>query len=120
MTVDESSLTPTKGDTPPPTPQQAKLASTISTKINSLPFLIMGTWLETYPGNKQFNALMGGIPLADWSGLDPKHLKARKCTPRHFRPIDPVKGTKGEAVRTGGLDIKLKQSSKMNLHQFQN
>ena len=95
MTVDESSLTPTKGDTPPPTPQQAKLASAVSTKMNSLPSLIMGTWLETYPGSKQFNALMGGIPLVDWSGLDPKHLKSRKCTPRHFRPIDPVKGTKG-------------------------
>ena len=80
MTVSELGNSPSKmEESPPPTPQQARLASIKSSSTNTtLPTLIMGTWMETYPGSKQYNALMGGRPLADWSGLDPAYVKTRK------------------------------------------
>ena len=47
---------------------------------------IMGTYHESYPGAKDWFAILGGTPLADWSGLDLDYVLT-KTNPRQHRPL---------------------------------
>ena len=56
--------------------------------------IIMGTWQETYDRSGVFNALVGGHPKPDWSGLDATQ-PFRAMQVSHYCPIDPIKPIKG-------------------------
>ena len=82
----------------------------------SMPTLIMGTWEETYKGSGVFNALVGGRPKPDWSGLD-KDQPYRAIQGSHYRPIDPIKRIKGAAYRAAGLETKFSKGHSINKFQ---
>ena len=86
-----------------------------ATKGN-MPQLIMGTWEETYKGSGVFNALVGGRPKPDWSGLD-KTQPYRAIQGSHYRPIDPIKRVKGAAYRTAGLEVKFSKGHSISKFQ---
>lgn len=84
-----------------------------------LPPIIMGEWEETYPGSGAFNALMGGTPLADWTGIDLNIDRTVAVTTLHYRPINPVYDNKGFSKRTKGLETKFTKGKNMDLAKFQ-
>ena len=86
---------------------------------NALPNMIMGEWEETYPGSGDFNALMGGQPLADWTGLDAAVPREEAVTSFHYRPVNPARGTKGHITRTQGLVTKFKRGDDLSIFQRQ-
>ncbi len=86
------------------------------TKAPTMPAIIMGTWEETYPGSGVFNALVGGRPKPDWSGLE-ENQPYRAKQGSHYRPVDPIKRVKGSVYRTQGLDTKFLASH--SIHKFQ-
>ncbi len=87
-----------------------------ATKVGSMPKLTMGTWEETYNGSGVFNALVGGRPKPDWSGLD-EDQPFRAVQGSHYRPIDPIKRVKGAAYRTAGLQMKFSKGHSISKFQ---
>ena len=63
---------------------------------------IMGTYHESYPGAKDWFAISGGTPLADWTGLDPDRVSA-KTNPRQHRPLAASQKRKAYEKRIIGL-----------------
>ena len=79
--------------------------------------LIMGKWEETFIGSGEYNARMGGVSLADWSGLDPNQCY-HTVTTLHYRPLNPTLGAKGYNIRTKGLGTQFKKNDDISELQF--
>ena len=62
-------------------------------KTPKLPTVTMGSWMETYEGSGDYIVLRGGKPDNVWKGLDVEQ-DYRAITSYHYRPINPIKGTK--------------------------
>ena len=99
----------------PPTNKTAS-TSELSATIETMPLIIMGTWQETYDRSGVFNALVGGRPKPDWSGLD-ETQPFRAMQVSHYRPIDPIKRVKGAYYRTIGLKVKFSKGHSINNFQ---
>ena len=77
----------------------------------------MGAWKEAgMPGSNTWNCLVGGTPLADWSGLDQTQANQIAFTTR-FRPLDPILDVKGLTSRTKGLESKFKKTDDLVIFQ---
>ena len=77
---------------------------------NQSTYPTMGSYLETNPGSKVYNYLVGGKPNYTWDALD---NPVKTPTLFHYRPINPVQDAKGFKARSTGFHIKFTRSSNL-------